>query len=66
MEETQFFGLIFDSKLTWEPYIQNLKIKCKKAVDILKVLSHTKWEADRRHLLQLAQFTDCLKVIIWF
>ena len=53
MEETKFLGLIFYSKLTWEPHIRNLKIKCMKAVDILKVLSHTKWGADRKHLLQL-------------
>ena len=47
------FGLnFFYSKLTWEPHIRNLKIKCMKAVDILKVLSHTKWGADRKHLLQ--------------
>ena len=41
MEEAKFFGLIFDSKLTWEPHVRNLK--CMKAVDILNVLSHTKW-----------------------
>ena len=53
MEKTKFLGLIFDSKLTWEPCIRNLKIKCMKAVDILKVLSNNKWGADRKRLLQL-------------
>ena len=53
VEETKFLGLIFDSKLTWETHIRNLKIKCMKAVDILNVLSHTKWGADKKHLLQL-------------
>ena len=53
VEEAKFLGLIFDCKLTWEPQIRNLKVKCMKAVDILKVLSCTKWGADRKHLLQL-------------
>ena len=49
---------IFYLELTWEPHIRNLKIKCMKAVDILKVLIHINWEggggaADRKHLLQL-------------
>ena len=41
VEETKFLGLIFDSKLTGQPHIRNLKIKCMKVVDILKVLSRT-------------------------
>ena len=41
-EETKFLGLILYSKLTWEPHIRNFKIRCMKAVDILKVLLHTK------------------------
>ena len=31
----------------------NLKTKCLKALDILKVLSHTSWGADRKQLLRL-------------
>ena len=53
VQETRFLGLLFDCKLTWEPHIKNLKKKCLKSVDVLKVLSCTKWGADRKHLLQL-------------
>ena len=53
VEETKFLGLTFDSKLTWEFHIRNIKIKCMKALDILRILSCTKWGADRKHLLQL-------------
>ena len=53
VEEAKFLGLTFDSKLSWEHHIRNTKIKCMKAVDILKVLSCTKWGADRKHLLRL-------------
>ena len=53
VEETRFLGLIFDSRLTWDSHIKNLKMKCMKSIDILKVLSHTRWGADRQHLLHL-------------
>ena len=51
--ETRFLGLIFDSKLTWIPHIKDLKARCLKAMDILKVLSHTSWGTDRTQLLRL-------------
>ena len=53
VQESKFLGLTFDSKLTWEHHIRNTKIKCMKTLDILKVLSCTRWGADRKHLLQL-------------
>ena len=52
-EETRFLGLIFDRKLTWIPHIKNLKVKCVQALNVIKVLSHTSWGADRKHLLIL-------------
>ena len=42
VQESKFLGLTFDSKLTWEHHIRNTKIKCMKALDILKVLSCTR------------------------
>ena len=53
VEEAKFLGLTFDSKLTWEHHIRSTKIKCMKALDVLKVLSCTKWGADRKHMLHL-------------
>ena len=43
MEKIKFFGLSFDSELTWEPHIRNLRIYLMKTAVILIVLSHTKW-----------------------
>ncbi|MEL6986791.1 MAG: reverse transcriptase domain-containing protein [Bacteroidota bacterium] len=53
VEETRFLGVVFDNRLTWVPHFKQLKVKCLKALDILKVLSHTTWGADRSQLLRL-------------
>ena len=52
-EETRFLGLLFDKKLTWVPHLKDLKIRCSKASNVLRVLSHTSWGANRKHLLIL-------------
>ena len=52
-EQVRFLGIIFDRKLTWGPHIDNLKIKVKKSLNILKVVSHFEWGADRKSLLKI-------------
>ena len=53
VDDFKFLGLIFDRKLSFIPHIKYLKAKCLKALNLLKVLSHTNWGADRTVLLQL-------------
>ena len=53
VEDYKFLGIIFDRKLSFIPHIKYLKAKCLKALNLLKVLSHTNWGADRTVLLQL-------------
>ena len=53
VEETKFLRLTFDQKLSFLPHIQSLKLRCLKALDIIKVLSNTKWGAGSRVLLGL-------------
>ena len=55
VNETRFLGLIFDRKLTFLSHIRDLKTRCLKALDVLKVVGHTDWGADRKVLLQLYQ-----------
>ena len=52
-DEVKFLGLTFDKKLTWSSHIDNLKVKVKKSLDILKVVSRFDWGADKRSLLRL-------------
>ena len=53
VKETKFLGLIFDTKLTFKNHIQYLKTSCQKALDIIRVVGHTDWGADRIVLLRL-------------
>jgi len=53
VEETKFLGVVFDRKLSFSPHIKHLKDKCTKALNLLRVLSHTSWGADQETLLHL-------------
>ena len=52
-KQVKFLGLIFDSKLSFLPHIKYLKNSCQKGLNVLKVISHTDWGADRKTLLLL-------------
>ena len=47
VKEAKFLGLIFDTKLTFKNHVQYIKSSCEKAPDILRVLGHDDWGADR-------------------
>ena len=53
VEESKLLGILFDRKLSFIPHIKYLKAKCLKALKLLKVLSHTSWDADQTTLLKL-------------
>ena len=57
VKEAKFLGLIWDTKLTFEPHIKYLKVRCQKALNVLKVLSRTEWGADQTTLLKLYRST---------
>ena len=52
-DQAKFLGVIFDKKLSFVPHIKALRTKCLKALNLLKVLAHTDWGADRNVLLRL-------------
>jgi hypothetical protein len=53
INETKFLGIIFDSKLTFKPHIVNLRKKCLKAMNLLRVVARTDWGGDSTTLLRL-------------
>lgn len=53
VDQAKFLGVIFDKKLSFVPHIKALRTKCLKALNLLKVLAHTDWGADRKVLLRL-------------
>ena len=52
-DQVKFLGVIFDKKLTFGPHINDLATRVKKTLNILKVISHFDWGADRKTLLRL-------------
>ena len=53
VSQVKFLGLVFDNRLNFKPHIEQLKEKCKKAINLLRVVSHFDWGADRNVMLQL-------------
>ena len=51
--EVKFLGVIFDQKLNFISHIKYLRNSCQKALDVLRVVGHTDWGADRTVLLRL-------------
>jgi len=49
----KILGLIFDEKLAWTAHIKQLKDKAKKRLNIIKVLSSTKWGTDSKSLINI-------------
>ena len=52
-DEVKFSGMIFDSKLAWAKHIDDLKLKVKKSLNLLKVISRLDWGADKKSLLRI-------------
>ena len=53
VKEHKFLGLIWDKKLTFKPHIMDLKNRCFKALNIIRVLSYSNWGSDTKTLLKL-------------
>ncbi|GFW41221.1 RNase H domain-containing protein [Trichonephila clavipes] len=41
--DVRFLGVIFDRRLTFLPHILQLRKRCEKSLNLLKVLSNTSW-----------------------
>ncbi|GFN82014.1 sodium-coupled monocarboxylate transporter [Plakobranchus ocellatus] len=51
--EAKLLGVVFDSKLTFSSHVKYLKKKCLKILNLLRIVGHTNWGADRATLLKL-------------
>ena len=53
VDKAKFLGLVFDKKLNFKEHIDVTRKKCVSPTNLLKVLSHLDWGADRKILLHL-------------
>ncbi|GFV06945.1 probable RNA-directed DNA polymerase from transposon X-element [Trichonephila clavipes] len=65
--DVRFLGVIFDRRLTFLPHILQLRKRCEKSLNLLKVLSNTSWGRIEHHYSEctrqsysLASTTDVL------
>ena len=65
VNEHRFLGLIWDKELTFHSHIQNLLKKCRKSLNIIKILSYSNWESDSKTLLNLFRTMIRSKLIIY-
>jgi len=42
----KLLGFIFGNKLSWEPYLRQVRRKCQKFFNILRVISESSWSGD--------------------
>ena len=59
VNEYKFLGIIFDKKLSFIPHIKYLKNKSTRAQQLLQVVAHTEWGADRQTLIKLYRTLLC-------
>ena len=52
-KEAKCLGILFDENLSFIPHIKYVKTKCLKALDLIKVVAHSDWGADRRTIMTL-------------
>ena len=53
VDEYKFLWVIFDRKLTFIPYIEYIKTESTQTQQLLRVVTHSKWGADRQTPLKL-------------
>ncbi len=53
VKETKFLGVVFDSKLSFIPNLKQLKSKCQKSLNLLKIVAHKTWGGDATTMLKL-------------
>jgi ribonuclease HI len=53
VDQYKFLGVLFDSKLSFIPHVKELKTRCFKSLNLLKVVSNLSWGGDSTVLLRL-------------
>ena len=46
-DSVKFLGLHFDSRINWKTHINELLLRCRKKINVLKYLRGSSWGADK-------------------
>ena len=52
-KNVKFLGMVLDQALTWKDHVEYLVEKCQKRINILKLLTGSKWGADKETMVIL-------------
>ena len=52
-KEYKYLGVIFDTRLTWKPHLDNIVQRCKKGINILKCIAYSKFCNNVQELLHV-------------
>ena len=47
-QQYKFLGITVDPKLSFIPHIKQLRIKCKQAIQLMRIIAYTDWGADKK------------------
>ena len=61
-QQYKFLGITLDPKLSFIPLIKQLRIKCNQTIQLLRIITHTDWGADKEEKKKLPKLYRCL---IW-
>ena len=53
VKKVTFLGMVFDHRFTWRDHIDYLINKCQKRINVLKLLTGSKWGADKSTMVIL-------------
>ncbi len=52
-KQARFLGMILDSRLTWGPHVTDLIKRCRKDLNLMKLISGTCYGADKKALIMI-------------
>ena len=60
--EFKFLGVILDSKLTWVPHIKKIKQESFRNINLLKIISSSKFKTSTKNLLNIYKAINLAKI----
>ena len=53
VEKLKYLGIWIDQKGTWRTQVENVEIKCKKVINLMRAIAGKDWGADKQSLIYI-------------